>query len=196
MRNKKWHFIVEKIKEGKFLRPDYLGSNDKISCLERFCTAIALLVHKKTLRGNFSPYTFRMTATSGKSADLDLHRVWVRRKKNYKNCSLGSVVKVQVLEKLWEAALLGDEDYEHVNEVSLSQSVIDNDGVNGDQDSVPHVPEIVPAVSITYCTLITIYCQAWWEYTTGLTLTQEEYTCICLASKSYMCKVLRQILKI
>lgn len=57
---------------------------------------------------------------------------------------MGSVVKVQVLEKLWEAALLRDADYEHMYEESLSQSVIDNDRVNEDQDSVHHALEIVP----------------------------------------------------
>lgn len=68
-----------------------------------------------------------MDSTSEGSAYLDFNRVWAKRKRNFKNYSLGSVVKVELLWELGEAVLPGEENYEQVNEPSLSQSVINTE---------------------------------------------------------------------
>lgn len=70
-----------------------------------------------------------MDSTLRKSAYLDLNRIWARRKRNFKNYSLRSVEKVELLRERWEAILPGDEDYGQVNEPPESQFVINNDKV-------------------------------------------------------------------
>lgn len=57
----------------------------------------------------------------------------------------------------WEAALPRDEDYKQMSKLSLSQSVIDNDRINEDQENVHNTLEIVPAVNIIYCIVINVY---------------------------------------